>query len=81
VPARESDAARVAYAIPKSVGNAVERNRVRRRLRAAVAGCADELRPGAAYLFGADRRVLHTPFADIDRAVRELLRASSEMTR
>ncbi|MEZ5181106.1 MAG: ribonuclease P protein component [Acidimicrobiales bacterium] len=36
---------RVAYAIPKRVGGAVERNRLRRRLRAIVAELADV--PGA----------------------------------
>ena len=71
----------MAYAVPRSVGNAVERNRIRRRLRAAVAGCADQLRPGYAYLVGADRRVLHAPFTTIDSALRELLRATSEMKR
>jgi ribonuclease P protein component len=70
----------VAYAIPKSVGNAVERNRVRRRIRAAVAGCEPDLRAGNAYLFGADRGVLHAPYPVVDRAVRELVRAAREMT-
>jgi ribonuclease P protein component len=71
----------VAYAIPRSVGNAVERNRVRRRLRAAVAGHAAELGTGAAYLLGADRRVLHAPFTSLDRAVCELLRAARGVAR
>jgi ribonuclease P protein component len=70
----------VAYAIPRSVGNAVERNRVRRRLRAAVAGCEPDLRAGGAYLFGADRRVLHAPFSSVETAVRELVRAACEVT-
>jgi len=69
----------VAYAIPRSVGNAVERNRVRRRLRAAVAGCEPDLRAGGAYLFGADRRMLHAPFPTVDSAVRELVRAAREV--
>jgi len=70
----------VAYAITRSVGNAVERNRIRRRLRAAVAGHEGELVPGVAYCFGADRRVLHTPFATLERAVGDVVRAASEMT-
>jgi len=69
---------RVAYAVTRSVGNAVQRNRVRRRLRAAVAQHEPALAPGAAYLFGADRRLLHAPYAAIDRAVGELVRAASE---
>ncbi len=71
---------RVAFAIPRSVGNAVERNRVRRRLRAAVAGNASELRAGGAYLFGADRRLLHAPFTTLESAVRDILRAESGVT-
>jgi ribonuclease P protein component len=45
---------RVAYAIPRAVGGAVVRNRIRRRLRAMIAqlGPADGLAPGL-YLVGA----------------------------
>ncbi|MGQ0825169.1 MAG: ribonuclease P protein component [Actinomycetota bacterium] len=43
---------RVAFAIGRGVGNAVVRNQVRRRLRAAVAR-QPGLRPGHAYLIGA----------------------------
>lgn len=43
---------RVAYAIGRSVGTAVVRNRVRRRLRAVVAAEAHRLPPGS-YLVGA----------------------------
>jgi ribonuclease P protein component len=43
---------RVAYAIGRKVGNAVERNRLRRRLRVVVRDLASQLRPGA-YLIGA----------------------------
>ncbi len=43
--------ARVAYAVSRAVGPAVERNRVRRRLRALVAEAGAQLRPGA-YLVG-----------------------------
>lgn len=38
----ESDGTRVAYAITKRVGGAVERNRLRRRLRAVFADLASE---------------------------------------
>jgi ribonuclease P protein component len=71
----------VAYAVNRSVGGAVERNRAKRRLRAAVAAHRVELAAGTAYLFGADRSVLHSPYDVLDRAVGELVRASSELTR
>lgn len=70
----------VAYSIGRAEGSAVDRNRIRRRLRGAVDRHADELVPGVAYLFGADRRVLHAPFEVLDRAVGELVLATREMT-
>jgi ribonuclease P protein component len=68
--------ARVALATDRSVAGAVARNRVRRRLRAAVAVHADELDPGAAYLFGAGREALTVPFPELARAVVELARSA-----
>jgi ribonuclease P protein component len=38
---------RVAYAVSRRTGNAVARNRLRRRLRAAMAGSPEPLTPGA----------------------------------
>jgi ribonuclease P protein component len=67
---------RVAYAVGRKVGGAVTRNRVRRRLRASVAGSRSQLRPGAAYLFGAGREAATMSFADLDAAVAELLTGS-----
>jgi ribonuclease P protein component len=52
---------RVAYAVG-GTGNAVARNRVRRRLRAAVARAEAELHAGGAYLVSARREVLTMPF-------------------
>jgi len=42
----------VAYAVNRSVGNAVRRNRLRRRMRAIVAEWSDGLRPGAYVVHG-----------------------------
>lgn len=52
VPGGPDESARVAYAIGKRTGGAVQRNQVRRRLRALVSDLAPELEPGA-YLIGA----------------------------
>jgi ribonuclease P protein component len=51
----------VAYAV-SGAGNAVARNRLRRRLRAAVGRAEADLAPGAAYLVSARREALTMPF-------------------
>lgn len=50
LPGREAEPPRVAYALGRRIGGAVERNRLRRRLRAVVAESAP---PPGAYLIGA----------------------------
>ncbi len=55
------------------MGNAVARNRARRRLRAAVARHEDELEPGAAYLFGGSRDVLGLPFDELASLVAAMI--------
>jgi ribonuclease P protein component len=73
VRSAESGPARVAYAIPKSVGNSVARNRVRRRLRALVHARAAQLRPGHAYLIGAASGANTATFGELDRSFGALL--------
>ena len=65
---------RVAFAIGRNVGGAVQRNRIRRRLRSALARGADQLPPGA-YLFGADAAALTMDFDRLERCVWELVEA------
>ena len=68
--------ARVAYAVGSGVGGAVARNRVRRRLRAAVRVHADALRGGDAYLVAAGvREAVTMPFDELARWVGEAVRA------
>ncbi len=54
MPANDMNEVAVAYVVPKSVGSAVVRNRVRRRLKAILQDLAhsDELAPGG-YIVGA----------------------------
>ena len=57
----------VGYAIGKRNGGAVDRNRMRRRLRAAVAQSTTPLTSGF-YLISADSSVASAPFEDLVRA-------------
>ena len=68
----------MAYAIGRRVGSAVVRNRIRRRLRAAVALQADDLVPGGAYLLSADPGAMTQPFSELSARVRTLLQAARE---
>jgi ribonuclease P protein component len=66
---------RVAYAVGKRVGKAVVRNRLRRRLRAAVDG-VDGLEPGA-YLVVADPGAVRLSYEDLRTKVVTAMTAAS----
>ena len=68
----------MAYAIGRRFGTAVERNRARRRLRAAIALDEALLLPGGAYLVAAERAVMTLPFATLCDHVTTLLQAVRE---
>ncbi|HWW37498.1 MAG TPA: ribonuclease P protein component [Xanthobacteraceae bacterium] len=71
------DAIRVGFTVSRQVGNAVERNRVRRRLREIVrlsaAAGTELLRPGHDYVLIGRRAALAVPFGemmqDLDKAL------------
>ncbi len=68
-PSHDDDrAARVGYAIGKKTGSAVERNRIRRRLRAAVSTATTPLTSGY-YLISANPSTVQAPFSDLVDAV------------
>ena len=62
VPVAE-DLPGIGITVTKKVGNAPERNRMKRRLRAAAAACADDFRAGHDYVLLARREALSRPFA------------------
>lgn len=63
---------RVGYTVTKKVGNAVVRNRVRRRLKEAVrTRAAGDMGPGKDYVIVGREEVLHIPF---DQLAMELSR-------
>jgi ribonuclease P protein component len=59
---------RVAYAVSRTVGGAVERNQLRRRLRAIVNELAPDLRPGA-YLIRAAPEAAHLRYGELRTTV------------
>lgn len=73
------DGLRIGFTITKRVGHATERNRIRRRLRAAVTQAAGDLpvRPADVVLV-ARRPALHAPFATL---IDDLRRAVSIVTK
>jgi len=65
----DSGPIRVGFTVTKKVGNAVERNRMRRRLKAVVSGSASgRMRVGHDYVLVGRRAALELPF---DRLVEE----------
>ncbi|WP_084620382.1 ribonuclease P protein component [Devosia chinhatensis] len=53
----------IGFTVTKKVGNSPERNRMKRRLRAAAAACARDFQPGHDYVLLARREALSQPFA------------------
>ena len=66
-----------AFSVGRGVGNAVVRNRLRRRLRAAVRLARPSLVPGRAYLFGVGREAVTMPFETLVAAVESLALAAA----
>lgn len=77
-----SEAPRVGFTVTKKHGNAVERNRMRRRLKEAVrlsAGFA--MKPGHDYVIVARREALAAPFAQLAAQLSERIQARSKPER
>jgi ribonuclease P protein component len=71
--AAEDETPGVGFTVTKKVGNSPERNRMKRRLRAAAAACADDFRPGHDYVLLARREALSRPFAKMIKDLNGLI--------
>jgi ribonuclease P protein component len=75
-PRRDARPARFGFTVAKKVGNAAERNRVRRRLREMVRASAVAARRGHDYVVIGRRAALALPFpqllAEFERALRQV---------
>ncbi len=75
---RAEEARRVAFAVPRKVGTAVERNRCRRRLRAVVAETTASI-PAGTYLVAIDKGVRDLPFQELRTRVIEAMQRASRV--
>jgi ribonuclease P protein component len=66
IAGRDGEPARVAYAVGRRAGNAVVRNTVRRRLRAATRAHATSFAPGHLYLVGAQPSAATASFQQLE---------------
>jgi ribonuclease P protein component len=59
--------------VPRAIGKAVVRNRVKRRVREAIRLRLDLLSPQCEVVINPRRRAIEAPFAEIQREVEKLL--------
>lgn len=65
---------RVGFSVSKKVGNSVQRNRVKRRLREALSPYLQEICPGHNLIFIARPSVLDEPFLSLKHTVLQMLK-------
>ncbi len=71
----DGDAPRVGFTVTRKVGNAVVRNRIRRRLKEAVrVHAAGDMQPGNDYVIVGREEVLTAPFSAIRTELSRRLR-------
>jgi ribonuclease P protein component len=64
----------VGFTVTKKAGNAPERNRIKRRLRAAAGACESLFKPQHDYVIVGRREALAAPFADLVLDLDKLIR-------
>jgi ribonuclease P protein component len=64
---------KIGFTVPRAVGKAVVRNRIKRRVREAIRLRLAQLSPQCEVVINPRRRVLDAPFPEIEREVEKLL--------
>ena len=68
-----NESVRIGFSVSKRVGNAVQRNRAKRRMRAALTPMIANIAGGFNVIFVAKPEVLDAPFAELIRQMESLL--------
>ncbi|MBR0508375.1 MAG: ribonuclease P protein component [Clostridia bacterium] len=69
-----NETVRIGFSVSKRVGNAVQRNRAKRRMRACVASMLPHFTGGFNVIFVAKPEVLDAPFAELTAQMGSLIR-------
>ena len=65
---------RIGFTVPRSLGGAVVRNRIKRRVREAVRLRLDQLSPQWEIVFNPRRSAMDSPFSELLREVEQFFR-------
>ena len=68
-----TDAVKIGFSVSKRVGNSVQRNRAKRRLRACITPMIGSIRRGTNLIFVARRDVLDVPFTQMQQQMHDIL--------
>ncbi len=69
---QQSDGPHIGFTLPRAVGKAVVRNRIRRRLREVIRLRLDRLNPQWSIVFNPRRKAFDAPIAELQREVEKL---------
>ena len=72
-----NETVRIGFSVSKRVGNSVQRNRAKRRMRACITPMVDRLKGGCNLILIAKPEVLDAPFPELQRQTETLLKRCS----